>query len=141
MSTTPVFHLYFTCQLPGIFTDDSVYIRTKKGRFSDPEYKNYVIGRVLDIKQVGGGFCKKTQFQYTIAAQSALPDGVARLENCDVEGIRLSKDCCIVEGMWVGDEIHLLKEDGTKVIIPPASIECVSFDDNDFNPEATLPDV
>lgn len=139
--STPVFQLYFTCQLAGIFTDDHVYIRTKKRRFSDPEYKDYVIGRVLGITEVKGGLCSRTKWQYTIAAQSALPDGVARLENCDIEGIRLSKDCCIVSGEWVGDEIHLLKEDGSKVIIPPANVTCVSFDDDDFNPDVCLPDV
>lgn len=135
----PTFTLTFNCKLENVFSGDNVYIRTHANQFTDPEYPDYVIARVIGYTPPSNGvFCGKKVHSYVFEAISALPSGVNYLQNCDVEGIRLSQSCCLVSGSWVGDELHFIREDGSKLIVPPAQVSC-SFDDADFNPDVELP--
>jgi hypothetical protein len=126
----PVFTLTFNCPLSGIWRDDTVYIRTKDGRFADQDYPGYVLATVL-------GYQKSTcagvgeVWEYTFEATTALPSGVSALQECDIDGIRLSQDCCIVSGAWVGDEIHLTQANGDIIVIPSPTVTCYGYPDSD----------
>lgn len=132
------FELTFSCRLKDIFEDDNVFIKTKAGRFDDEDFPGHLIAKVIEIEKPSTALLAKKVWTYTLEPQTALPDGVAVLENCDIDGIRLSKECCIIQGFWRGDEIVLVKESGEEIIIPPPDINC-SLDDADFNQDVQLP--
>lgn len=120
-----VFTLDFTCPLRDIFVGDHIFIRTKQDRFSDENYPGYVIAEVIGITKPACSVsqCKKV-WSYSVSAVTDLPAGIPTLQNCDIEGVRLSRDCCIVSGEWEGEEIHLTKEDGSIIVIAAPTVEC-----------------
>lgn len=141
MANTPAFKLRFNCKLAGIFKGDNVFIKTKEDRFADTAYPGHVIAEVIAVEEPACGLFNKSKvWRYTFSPITAMPEAILALEECDVEGIRLSQSCCIISGEWRGDEIVLTKEDGGEIVIPPPDINC-SLDDADFNEEVELPDV